>query len=526
LNRIGFHKEIRSYDSAGNATSYSYFAKDGSPALGPRGAHTVTMEWGTDRLNRPMEFQKEIAIRVFGTDGLPTVFADGDSEGAHGVLKDYDNRGFVVRERYVDAGGLPVRGNMGSFGFSEERDDRGYVVRSAPLGPDMMPVDIPLLSYKLNRDEYGRETERMFLDASGAPVESNGVARIKKTYDPMGRVIVYETFGLDGQRAIDTDGSVITKYSYDPHGKLARREYMDGNNQLTLGDDGAAVIVFDRDRRGFVRAYQYFGVDEQPITGSGGWSVQQIVLDSFGNELEVRHFGIKGEPVLIKSGVHGWANTFDASGNKVEFAYRGLSWEPVAPVTGERISVYRYGYDARNRRISERFFDEGSVPVANKNGTFGRETTYNDRGDVVSSVHLGADGKPGADSTGESRSETVYDNRGFVIEQRYFDLSGSLLTTNRARSEHDRDRLGNEVESRFYSADGSFRKHSISGRAIVRRSFDDAGRQLSETSFGASGEPVNRLDEGWHQKTFSYSPGGARLGEACFKVSGEELPCP
>jgi len=59
----------------------------------------------------------------------------------------------------------------------------------------------------------------------------------------------------------------------------------------------------------------------------------------------------------------------------------------------------------------------------------------------------------------------------------------------------------------------------------VKFVYDERTRLIEEVSLDAAEEPVDRRDKGWHRRSTSYAPGGAKAAEMCFKVSGAETPC-
>jgi hypothetical protein len=513
LTKEGVHETRYEQDDRGNLTAESYFDGSGAPAL-RRNVHRIVYKWDTNKRRR-------IGTTHFDQFGKATT----TDTGFHGYRTVHDGNGFIIREEFIDANGALTRDSKGAFAYRFENDDRGGLLRQTPLGPDGEVLDLAETHFAYERDEFGRKVRQWYLDVAGKRGAGKaGIAGWSTEYDVYGRVRRETNLDAVGQPTKGSD-SVSEDREYDERGFPVRTLYRDAGGNLTPGGTNGSIIQRDYDVRGHVTAYRTLGADGKPVLRSEGYSTVAVVVDMHGRPIETRHLGLSNEPVLTKGNVHGWSQQYDTRGNRIELLYRDVNWAPKARADDGEAAIYRYTYDAQNRQSSVRYFGVDGSPQPLPYQGYGKSYERDARGDIVRELNLGADGKPAPQPNGIAITAQRRDALGRVVQYDYLDASGAPLQNDRARALVKFDRFGNILEQRFTDALGALRISNGSGRAVLRREYDTAGRQLSEVSLDASEQPVDRTDEGWHRKDMTYTPGGALIKEVCTTTAGKEVAC-
>jgi MTH538 TIR-like domain (DUF1863) len=508
-------------DRYGNRIEESFYGVNDEPVLDTDGVHLITFEWRASGPGSPVN--QRVKSSNYGTALEPVVWRNKNSGGFHQVLREYDSKGFLALESFLGIDGEADRDRRGAFGYRYGNDSLGNVLEKTPVGPDAQPIDLPGQLLALKRDQYGREIERSYYDASGQRAVFNRHWRNTLRYDSMARIIEFRKYNTDDEPL--ESGLALEERAYDAWGRVVRTTYKDASGKISPGPAGAAIAENSRDVRGNIVEWRYYGPDGKPVLGHDGWSVQRRSIDTLGRDTGGMFFGVDGEPVEDRSGRHGWRNTYDGRGNRVEYATLGVDGHPKAITDGSRVAIYKYQYDARDLLVRSDFFDGSGQRATDDHGKYGFLNELDDRGDAIAQVNLGPDGTPAPDRNGVLRFEFDLGPRGETVEERVFGGDGLPRSDSYFRLVRQHDRLGNETEFRLYDKHGDLVLSAATGRAIVKSSYNALGKLIAEAAFGTEGEPVDRTDLGWHRKDIQYTDAGAWVADVCARVDNTVVPC-
>ena len=518
FRKQGYHMRREQVDEFGNVVGESYFGNSEEPVVRDEGYHRVVHEWKAPAPATPVN--QRLSAAYFGLDNEP-VIARGPR--IHKWLNRYDAGGQVASQVYFGPDGQPSPHRDGHFGLDYFYDSHGKLARQVPRGPGGEIIDVAGKHYTIRRDALGREVERRYLGPGEEPETFEGYASYTSEYNEFGKVSLYRSFDITGLPL--PSGLAQEEIHYDAWGRRSATFYRDAAGALAPGPEGAPIEEYERDARGHVIQYRYLGSDRRLVAGEEGWSIQRRSVDPFGRVTRVQYFDAGAAPMALASGLHGWRQTYDEAGNVVEYVSLGTDLEAVVEAGDGNVAIYRYAYDERGLMTRESYFGPSGEPAADEDGRFGLRNEYNARGDRTAQINLGPDGNPFEDTGGVARYEFEPGPRGEILEERLFAADGKPTQTSYFRLVRSFDRLGNETEFSLYDTAGNLVTSSRTGRARVRFGYNSLGKLISETAYGAAGQPVDRLDLGWHLRKTEYSPAGAKLAERCFKANGDEAPC-
>jgi len=164
------------------------------------------------------------------------------------------------------------------------------------------------------------------------------------------------------------------------------------------------------------------------------------------------------------------------SGKTKEIIYRDENWQPTHTNADNLIAIKKYEYDESGNETSQAYFDKEGLPTADSNGVFSYLAEYENN---------------------------------FKISSKIFDAKGDLM----------------EDKGRGFDKFNNLHNSSTTGRAIVRKEYDENGKIILEKSYGQNNQKINRKDHGWYMKKWIRSYSGKILETKCFDTVLEEVEC-
>jgi serine/threonine-protein kinase len=483
-------------------------------------------------------------------DGVTPRHAEADSH-ATTILREFDARGYVARERYVGVTGRPrARTDTAGWGYQTPVfgrdavfDAQGRRVRRTILAADGRPgagTD-GVASWKETDEPRSHDT--YFLDVEGNPATSYGTWHRRDTrddafeeeshcffgprdealpdlgtgyqcqrahFDAAARTMVYSFRDTHDRPSLWSHGyNAAARWTFDDLGRIAICEPLDKNGNvatffLPTESFGRLEYAFDAlDERVEQRNVDAKGTPRFS-TGLGG-ARQTYVHDDKGRVVETRTFDESGRPGSIQGGAVR-KNVWDERGVLLaEEDYDAQGRRALRP-SGAWALVRKY--DRLRNKVEETALGLDGQPTMLAAGSAIDRFAYDENDDLVEESHYDAAGAPVMLKGEYFAKRFVNDERGLVVEERYLDVHNepTLCKDGWASARYVRDRNGDVTQESFFGKRGEpvFR----AGAYAVRKNRYDVGRRRVETSlFDASGSPVLG-DDGWSIERETYDERG------------------
>lgn len=299
MNDEGYAIVEYKYDSKGYKIEESYFDADGKPVCRNDGIARIVWNDMGDR--------KSWEQLYFDDEGKPVCYP---GDGNAGLLYDYDDRGYTVRQVYIDAKKKPF---AIASGCAEIRWEYEYTASG-------------------NRFEY---TSLFGVDGEPVLERTEGWHKRKYIYDAKERLIGTSYSGTGGNpvMAIFDGGKTVfssIKNEYDSVGNLIKRSFFDADGKPCSICGDTAQITWKDDDRSLCTEVCFIAADgktgyynEYDSDGNVSFSYSKIgdESDEYGN-LCRRCFYNQDDK--LKNQPDGWAYArwkYDECGNCVEFCF-------------------------------------------------------------------------------------------------------------------------------------------------------------------------------------------------------------
>jgi len=378
LNRYGYARLTRKFDSLGNATESHFFGVDGKPHATKSGVGRMTASYD--------QYGRLTLLQYWTTDEKPTVLGDGYSQVSyayddHGdeiekVFRDpsskpiakpgdfarlthaYDNQGRMIRASYFGADGKPVKIEDGYSQVAYEYDSHGYQKSETLLDGDGKQVanKSGVARMTWTHDDQGNENELSLFGVDGKPVlGSDRYATLRMKYDSHSNRIEQSYFGVQGEPIISKGGYAKMRMKYDDRGSETEESYLDLNDRPVVSSSGWAKVTMARNDRGLVTEHKFYGANGSPVMIPDGFAKIDRTYDDRGNQTDAICFDVNGKRIRNKKGYNRVTRTYNQFDQIVEEMYRGVSDEPV--MTKEGFSRRLYSYDEHGNKTSVEKFD-------------------------------------------------------------------------------------------------------------------------------------------------------------------------
>ena len=339
-----------------------------------------------------------------------------------------------------------------------------------------------ICGWKFERDQYGRETLRNFLDAKGNLIGlKDGTYAIKRVYNgrflqsihwlnfqgksvkeirldinPVNGLIAerlhfinglpgkiddvfkvafeYYPNGLckkilyfdgNGNRYFKNDSCFGCEYFYYPNGKTHKIIYLDQNNKPMISSVGNAGIEFIYDEKQRIKSERALAVDcMSSATISMGISEKRFTYKKQTNDIEqVLYFDIDGKICLHKDGNAGLKAEYDDFGRQTKCTYlseeKDKNGNYIPTLNSEGIAGWSNEYDSRGNHTKQIYFDTNGKICLHKDGTAGWQAEYDDFGRQTKAWSIGLDQKSCLNNYGFSHILKSYDYYGREVRREY-----------------------------------------------------------------------------------------------------------
>lgn len=561
----GFSRLELRYRENGEVASHRYFDRHGCEFL------QLEFSDGLGSAERRVPGQNaalvasgsELAIGAGGWASGASAATDANRSEVSRFALEFDERGYLITERFLNAWGAPTRNSDGAFARGYRRGPRGEVLAVTTLdaaGRPLASILTGAATREIQHDADGRVVRERYLDAIGEPVNlKSGFAVIEVEYDEPGNDRLRRFFRADGTPALRMGMHHEIRAEYNGRGGLIMQSYWLPDGSPGRGDEGGHLTRYELDDRSRMVAYRHFDGNGQPVTLAGrGYHEQRVTLNDAGWVIAVAYFDSEGQPAieinegahrieyehddeaqviamrvldaagspaLNKHGFHELRRTLDPGGLERESRWFGISGEPVPGP--ESAAIQRIDYDDRRNVRSVRYFDGDGQPAPGRDAYHEMRLEWNAQGlretesyhDTEGSLTFRKDWQ-----VAELRYE--YDDRGNRIRQRAHGLDGQPTVDQdgvcEIRMRHDE--FGNEIGRAFFgiTADDRRMANDVGAHRLVYQR-DDAGRITETRYFNTADEPV-ALADGEAVDRCEYDSRGRLVRQTFFGPDGEPVP--
>ncbi|MFT4176144.1 MAG: TIR domain-containing protein [Luteolibacter sp.] len=478
---LGYAAETLEYDAFGNVASRIFRDKDGKPVKRMDGFSIFRAFYSPDGVC--------ISKRYFDTEEKPVIVP---GFGAHEFRYVANDKGLATETSCYDDKGAPVVGKDGYHRLLSEYDERGFCIRTRVLdakNEPMLHANEFWHRQDYKYDERGNYVENSIWDTHDNPIlGKDGVHRTVWTYDRLNRAVSWKSYGIDDKPCLSTDSTHTGKIAYD--------------------------------NRGNISSWTFFGTQGEPVLNASGNHIYKQVFDEKGSLLEYSHWGSQEEPVLEKeSRIHRVKYTYNERGQLSEKRIFGLNGEPAYdPGTGYHL--LKKQYDKAGNLARESYFDTHGKPVnSRKEGYHARALEYDARGNVLVEEYYGTDGKKTVSSDGFQRLTQTFDEFGNETSESYFGIRGEpviRLAVGIHSYRRKYDEAGRLVLESYFDASGKSFPMKDQSYHQVKNAYDADGRLESVTYLDGENRPVELGKFGYTMVRMTYDERGQVLTKSFF----------
>lgn len=456
---------------------------------------------------------------------------------AYSIVKQtYDENGYLTKESYYDESNSAVcRSDYGVAEILYEYWESGNIM------------------YEKYNDVYGHPANR----------SDSGYAAIYQKYEN-GHLRTKKYEGYQGQTLINvtdaTTGISMIQYTYD-NGNLKKEKYFDiAQNPVLRKDTGFCMLEYEYNEFGRCRSEKYYDTNEQPVISSKYHCAGiEYTYPEEGMGKEIGYLGLDGR--LMDRPDLGYAKTCikyfeeengDSKDNmpvrKITISYINKNERStVQKDGGYAICEIRYIRDnsaAGSYGVECSYYDESHrLILCNDTGYATVQYNY-DYGKCVSVCYYGTTGDLIVSSKYRCAGKYfIYDEKGHPVDIQYIDIDNSLMVhpdLGYSVVHFDYDKSGNKIRESYFDEsmnpaiwkEGGFSIRDFSyedgrcvetrycliddklvpqknwGCAIVKYTYDQSGRCISEYYYDAKKEPAISSIYHYAGKIFVYNERG------------------
>lgn len=455
----------------------------------------------------------------FAADGT----TGADENGTPRVLLFYDKYGNRIEEKYVDdEGNYVIRTDMNACGVRYEVNEHGLRIRNSYIGTD-------------GKICFGKE----------------GFAQVVDEYDSNGFMTSITYYDDQDSITTCTDGFAAMTFVNDKKGNCLEVKFYDRNKKN--------IYCENMECAGFRREYDSIGnlVREvfldtlgRPMLQSNGIAGTMVQYNAYHKPIMYTNIDTIGNPVKDINGVCQTIITYDIKGNQTSWAQYDETGNYRVDATNTGISYILYTYNDNGDRIEEAYYnaneelcnhylehkartictynDRGDViteryyNAANKltlvDGVAGYDKTYDNRGNILTSMPIGVNGKQ---ANGKLEVHYSYDEHDNQISCSYYDNGVPAINYQYVHREENDYNIRNQIiESRKYNTKNQLSPIKDEQYAIVRYEYDIRGNVISIAFFDANNKPVRR-QEGYACHRSEYDSMGRIIHQTYFDEKGK-----
>ncbi len=331
-------------------------------------------------------------------------------------------------------------------------------------------------------DESGTEkplsTSSTFTASTEEQTSKSRIVKYLLTYDEEGRTT--QLMYASTQNTITGDDNLIfgRKFEYDDEGRLKQETYLGYDSKPKAKSGGLAIRKWEyNDEDDIVKTY-YLTAEGKPSGESGlGTTVCHNIRDEYGNLICQRSEDLDGNLTIRQDLGISSAHDVVKDGLTTKVYYTGLNDQRVYEKES-KVGGYTITYDENGFTNKLEYIDIHDKPMQDNTGVFITKMQNDDKGNRLKIEYCDKEGKPIENTSGIATITCKYDSVGNLLEASYFDKEGKLCT----------------IKGDNY--------------AIIAKTYDKFGRELSEKYFGKDKEPV-KDENGVSCYKYEYNPNGS-----------------
>ena len=468
------------YDSEGHVIEEHYLGKDGKPKSTQYGLGIKLFTYDDDDNLVKIEYQT--------TDGKPS----SDGNNCPIVLLEYDKWGNRMTEKYTDISGQPMLRKDDHFaGVLYQYDDNGFLVKQMYLGLDGHLTYIKGISGQINEyDENGYPSKKTMIDANGNVAfyndEENDVhyAKLTMKNDEHGNVVDMKVLNSSDD-LVETGSWSHKTCTYDSVGNALSELYYDAQGKLYAPPLlGYAGIYITYNEQGRMARLTILGEDKKRMNlEKEHYCYFTREYDARGNFTRISYYDNQDRLVMTHEGIAIACYEYDDNGNEVARYFLDKDKKPC--VLNNSCSRFEWTYDEQGNIATERYLNTDGK-LMNVGGMAGVDKTYDMRGNVITKRPIGINGGL---ASGFQETRFKYDDRDNIIEEAYFGSNGNAVNCNDGFHKHVRKFNSRNlcVQSEYYNTSGQLVNIKGQNFAVVKNEYDERGNRTSSTYFTQNG---------------------------------------
>jgi len=515
-NMFGTCSIICELDPRGRKKSERYFDKRNQRIMDGRGFITATFKYDVNGNLTELSNYNDRHQLCDGFDGIAV---------ARYYYDEMNN--LVVRENY-DHDYLPANDYNGIAKFIFRYDKNGYKIMIRNLSEDMVPVfrngSAPL-TY-LRYDEYGNIIEvKMFGMNRNLYINDDGIGRITRTCDSLGRTLEEMNYDAYGNLLNDNDSTCKTLYFYNQHNNIEKEKrykndsvaglihhqttdyiYNDDNSlaeKITYDEeadpnepDSIAAIKYIFDKQERIAQVIYLNINGRLIEKEYGVAIFKYTYNNEDQRTSVSFFNAEGKPQAGERGCESIRWEYDQYGQNISQKYFHADGSRAENYDG--VHAYFITYDMSGNEKTIKSFDYKDQPTTElSTGIHCCENEYNENHLLVTTSFKNTSGGLSDSNEGYCFKKYLYDNKYRLIKITYYDRNNRPVTIGDGYHSENRmlDLNGNIIATIYRDIDDNLVADD-KGFAIYNKIYNRNGEVTGEKCFTADESYLDSIEYG------------------------------
>lgn len=411
--------------------------------------------------------------------------------GIQTVKKLYNNNGELIEERYYDSHDKPCADEYGDYGTRYEYRLNPRVFSCISIRADGKPHNCSSGQCYANThfDEKSRTILIEFLDVNRDPIvylDSNWYA-IKTTYNDDDNSNIETYIGIDGQVVNGNDGIASTYTKKDELGRIILQKQYDEKGNLICDSDGDYGTAYEYSQDGREVSIISLDANGDIHANSSGYAILRKLLDEQGREIERYYYDAERKPTQYQD-YFGYRTIYTDQDNKFIYMVLDNEGKPLYSASNGYFAVEKT-VDGQERTIHQRYLDAELQPMADYDGSYGAQWTYNDEEKSVELSRLDIDGNVMEMDNGVAYEFRINDEQGRKIYSCNYDINHHMVPDNIGVYGARFNYLDDGAQLIEYLDQERNPMLSNQGCGAIYRVFDDLGRTTFEMWLDLEGKP-------------------------------------